>query len=226
MDKQVAWKVFRGVMLGDAGLYSSGSPRYTYFNMGLSGGNLNTLMNYLTHIKDALSSLGIAISEDFPKVMGGTSKGKCYDYCSLKTRCSPVLAEEWPKWYLKKKQLVPPDIQLDPVTIAHWFMGDGSSQYGASGCVYTIFATHNFLESSILILESQLHNLGLNTCRGYDKRIKNGDGILIMLPQDSVNRFMDMVKPHMLEPYLYKLKYRELPAREYVQRGPYSRRWH
>lgn len=209
MDKQTALEVFNGVMLGDAGMYQSRHwARYTYFVIGLSKGEMSALSCYLRYVKDALVSMGIQVSGDFPKVQKGMSKGKPYTHCRLSTWSSPQLAEMYPKWYKEDLKIVPTNVYLGPVTLAHWFMGDGSSRYGRSGNVYTSFATMGFPVDSISVLEEALHDLGLNTGRGYDRRIEKGDGITLFLLQDSVNKFMDIVRPYMMEPYMYKIKYR------------------
>jgi len=200
-----AEEVFSGLMLGDGGLQLTGC--YAQFTIALSG--LSTL-NYLRNIKSVFLAMGIECYKDHLRVyLRMNSSGNMYYYCLLKTGTSPLLLAKRLMWYPNGKKEVLVNIKLPPRTLAHWFSGDGNSCYSKSyPTVYTSFATCGFSEVGVLTLENKLHALSLHTYRHLDHRVVRGSGISINISQDSVDNFMHTIEPYMLEPYLYKIKYR------------------
>ena len=53
-------------------------------------------------------------------------KGKSFSQCVFKTRYYKEFGDEKKRWYPKGKKIVPRDIRLTPLVLAHWYMGDGS----------------------------------------------------------------------------------------------------
>lgn len=199
-----AVEVFNGLMLGDGGLRMHG--QHAHFQIALAG--LET-MNYLNNVKSALLARSIYSLNGYPKTARRVEwNGTAYDSCYLTTRTSLLLLQEYIKWYPNNRKEVPVYIELTPISLAHWFMGDGSSSYGECSSVSTKFASCGFSIDSIIILERELHKLGLNTGRSNNRGVKKGSGIYITILQDSTDNLMDIIHPYMLEPYLYKIKYR------------------
>lgn len=211
MDKLDAMSVFNGVLLGDGSLNQIRS-KYTCFSEGLADSEIQELLGYLKVVKDALVSLGIEISNEFPKTYDSVSRGKPYTRCILSSHSSDFLTEQHRRWYLNKRKMVPLDLELNPITLAHWFMGDGNSardkRDGHDTSVQASLATLGFEEESVTLLEAGLHHLRINTGRKYDNRVKSGAGIQINILQLSINDFMHMIDPYIIEPYRYKVKYR------------------
>jgi len=213
VDKRTARELFDGVMLGDAGLYHTG----TNAQFSLSGsarqnkGVCSDMIEYLCIVRDALSVLGVNWCNGHPKVYNGYSKDMHYLRPTLKSLVCPFLGEQYTRWYRDKGKVVPSDVRVSPVTLAHWFMGDGSStQDKRCVTVGVTLQTHCFTEDSISILEDRLLNCGIKTGRVTCKFVKSGAGIAISILQESVNQFMNMVCPYVVEPYLYKIKYRHV----------------
>jgi len=205
-----AWEVFNGVMLGDGSLTLGQGYDNAYFRIGLSG---KKTLGYLLWVKDALLTIGASVGQQYPEVTKQVSRGRQYDCCLLRTGCSPLLTKEYFRWYPNSRKEVPVDIQLTPLSLAHWFMGDGGSSHSRQlAAVNVTLSTCGFSESSIRILEAVLGNLGLSISRA-DRHTVRGSGIIITILQDSVNKFMNMVQPYIVEPFLHKVKYRERPPR-------------
>lgn len=236
MSYSQALQIFDGVMLGDGGLIQMGES--AYFRMGLSGKKrkipAEEFLEYLQYLKSAFETLRVKTGPTFPKVKPRGAKlktaGKWVPTALLETLTSPFLLNQYYKWYkggetrrtkcephkggyyytAAAMKVVPSDLILTPITLAHWFMGDGNSyQFRARPTVAASFASHGFDEHSIEVLEHQLHSLDISTGRGnYSHRIQKGAGIIITVLQNSVNRLMELVEPHIFACYSYKIKYR------------------
>lgn len=214
INRQEAFEIFDGTMLGDGSIQMNGHN--AFFRIGLSGKPDCELIAYLTNMKNALTSMGLPISADFPKMLHGISRGKDYTYCSLATRNSPSLTSEFLRWYPHGLKIVPDDVRLSALSLAHFFMQDGQSSHDNRYVpVNVALNTTGFDLASIIKVEDCLHQLGLSTGRTVRHNIIDGSGIIITILQESVNTFMDMVNPYVVEPFRYKIKYRDKPPRIY-----------
>ena len=105
------------------------------------------------------------------------------------------------KWYPKGKKIVPKDINLTPLTLATWYMDDGSltAAKGAYLC------TEGFDSPSFWVLFYKLVDLGfkphvVRRGAGYVITIGNGvDG------EGSADRFFNTIGPYVPETMRYKL---------------------
>ena len=203
-----AKQILDGLMLGDGSLAMPNASAYLSINLCGEG-----TLSYLDNISSALLALGISLCDGYPKILHAVSKGKPYEYSSLASRVSPILTNEYHRWYSTGRKEVPSDVRISRLALAHWFMGDGCSisddRYKKSTSVEVSFSTYSFGESSIALLENELHRIGFSTGRNNHKGIKDGSGIRITILQRDVNSFMKIIEPCMLEPYLYKIKYRK-----------------
>lgn len=229
VQRYKAWQIFDGLMLGDAGLTRQGNG--CFFSINLSDtkklktrGRITPeqFCSYLVGIKEHLQHLGIEFSTLFPKTYVSESHSKPYVSACLKSLNSPYLLESYPKWYIGgewhrvgyhkcftgAEKVVREDLELTTLSLAYWFMCDGSANpvrhlYDE---VDPRFHTEGFCESSVGYLKSQLHKLGIEaelyhqSCRG------------VMYPyldirKDSTNTFMGLIDPYVVEPYRYKIQY-------------------
>lgn len=211
MSRSGAEQLFDGVMLGDAGLVQAVPGGAVHFDMALIG---EDKLAYLEQVARALNSLGIQVRDGYPKLCHTVSRGKPYTKCDLPTLSHPLLASEHTRWYNTGKKEVPPDLYLTPLSLSHWFMNDGSSSFTKWVAVYVSLSTYCFSISSIETLERELDYLGIGSFRGRDKRVVSGSGIRLFVRQASVNRFMDIVEPYVVEPFKYKVKRRNEDERK------------
>ena len=118
-------------------------------------------------------------------------------YYSLRSCSHPLWTDLRHKWYPDGKKIVPADIELNGLTMAHWYMGDGSYTHSLRSAY---FATDSFSSNCIDLLRSKLHEIGL----------KNFIVLHYNLPRIYISRtcyldFMDVIRPYMCECFSYKL---------------------
>jgi len=112
------------------------------------------------------------------------------------TRSLAVLNDFYDEFYSKKGyKSVPASLTLDPLSLAIWFMDDGSKDRSS---VY--LNTQQFdLEDQHLLL-AKLSELDIHGSLNKDKSYQR-----IRIYKSSLNRFDDIVRPHILESMKYKL---------------------
>lgn len=205
MNVTEAAEVFDGAMLSDAGLLRPWVN--AYLQIAVSG---KVHLDWLNRIKLALALLGVSMAPKYPEVRSRTYKGAPYDYCLLSTRVSEFLTKQYERWYVGGVKQVPPDLALTPAVLGNWFVGDGSSSRHKleMNAVVVTLQTQAFNPEGIGLLEALLYSLEIDTGRMHDKRVKKGSGVIISVNQASVNHFMDIVEPFMVDSYMYKIKRR------------------
>lgn len=199
MSSSEAYEVYTGMMLGDCSLRMDGKNAQLRIN--LSG--IDTI-GYLNFVKAHLEKLGITFCDGHPKTRKAISRGKPYDLCRMASTTCAFLTSEYEKWYPSGTKVVPTDVYLSPISLAHWFMGDGSSsrQRGLKA-INVVFATNSYNFDSVERLRKLLLGLGISTSRHTIK-----GRFIIYVRQQSIDTLMGLIEPHIVEPYLYKVKYR------------------
>lgn len=215
MDKGEAFEAFDGAMLSDSQLIRSHNSGNAYFNLSQSG---YEHMDWLIAVEGALAALGIKPCEGYPKILSSVSKGVKYDYCRLDTKVSELLTVQYYRWYPESSRtrgdkIVPKDLKLTPLSLAHWFMGDGSAFISTKtvrgyveDSVGLAFASAGFDEESITILEQELGRLDLTKLRRQkDRRVEVGSGInLVTQSKAEINRVICLVEPYVVPSFRYK----------------------
>lgn len=211
-EEELALELFEGLMAGDGGLQPSKDG--ARFHLHLSGAKSRikneNLLGYLGYLSRNLLALGVSTSPGYPKIC--YSNRQPFVYCALQTLTSPFLLLQRERWYPNQYgsnlgwKEIPESFELTFRSLATLFEGDGSSTPNGPS-IYIIIATQGFNGRSIELIERQLHKFGLNTGRSYVK-VARGAGVRLSIFQDSVNDFMHMIDPFVVEPYRYKIKYR------------------
>jgi len=201
----VPTEVIDGALLSDAGITSPYVA--SHLVMALSGAEH---IDWLHAVRAALSALDVDVCVGHPRLLSRIdSWGRHYTYCYMKTKASRFINYEHVRWYVEGRKEVPGGLVITPTSLAHWFTGDGNSHRDTRSCSITVsLCTQSYGLRSIEVLEEQLQGLGLHTGRAHEK-VDEGAGIILTVNQDSVNRFMSMVEPHMPLTYMYKIKYRK-----------------
>ena len=104
------------------------------------------------------------------------------------------------EYYIWKK-VVPSNINLSPMCVANWYMGDGSLSNRKSGYDTLILATNGFSRGDVEYL-SEL----LGFYYDIDTKLNKKNEIEIYTPF-MVNRFLDLVRCNILQCFKYKLNY-------------------
>lgn len=113
------------------------------------------------------------------------------------TRCHPELTELYYQFYRNKKKIIPDDLKLDRLTLAVWFMDDGSKTYNA-----LYLNTQDFdLKSQNKLQDILFNQWQIKTTLNKDKIYYR-----IRIRTRSTPRFKKMVEPYVLSLFNYKLE--------------------
>lgn len=102
------------------------------------------------------------------------------------------------KWYPKGKKIVPADILITPLTLLHWFIGDGwysrgykKRKWGGIG-----LATDGFTHDEVDFLAGQLQLQNIQANVNYHKNRYNDRGFRIIIYRpSSIRRFFEYMAP-------------------------------
>jgi hypothetical protein len=102
------------------------------------------------------------------------------------------------RFYRERRKIVPVDIECDlsPLTVAVWLMDDG-----AADCAGPTFQTHSFTKTETSRLAAALR-------RKYDLRTgvrANRGKWIVYVYAESMPRMQEIVEPHVLPEFEYKL---------------------
>lgn len=128
--------------------------------------------------------------------------GKGHPCAQFATRTNPVFSEWHSRFYLERRKIVPADIEvlLSPLAVAVWFMDDGAADYAG-----VTFQTHNFewAETKRVadVLEGKFRLAA--TLR------RNRGRWIIYVGAGSLPRLGQLIRPHLLEEFAYKLEPRK-----------------
>lgn len=130
----------------------------------------------------------------------GTKRYPCAQFA---TRTSPVFTGWYERFYRDGRKHVPVDIEwlLTPLAVAVWFMDDGAADYAG-----VTLQTHSFVGSEVRRLVEVL--CGRFALVASARRNKGGE--IIYVAARSLPRLRELVEPHVLPEFAYKL----VPRRE------------
>jgi len=128
-----------------------------------------------------------------PKKRNGNGNRVAYRFV---TRSLPVLTPFYDWFFLNKKKIIPIDLKLTPLSIAVWFMDDGSKSYSSV-----------YLNTQQFTMDEQ-RNL-INCLReqfGLESRLnKEKTYFRIRLLTQSSKKFVNLIEPYILKEFRYKL---------------------
>ena len=126
-----------------------------------------------------------------PKLHFGNGGRIAYRFTTLSL---PELTPFYWSFYSDRRKSVP-EVELTPLSLAVWFMDDGSKSYRAL-----------YLNTQQFDLESQHRLLAMLAKQWSIRATLNRDKTYyrIRIAVESVARFIEIVQPHMLEEMLYK----------------------
>jgi len=156
-------------------------------------------IDWLFSIKAALLHEGVLVFPSNPRTTGLK--------VALVSSTHPMLSQLREEWYPDGHKEVPWEFGLSSVSLANMFMGDGCASFCRDGGVYVGLATQGFNEVSVRRLMHALHlvgveDVGTSRCR----HVKSTAGLGLTIGRRSQSRFMDLIEPHMLPSFAYKVK--------------------
>ncbi|KKU60914.1 MAG: hypothetical protein UX85_C0006G0048, partial [Candidatus Beckwithbacteria bacterium GW2011_GWB1_47_15] len=105
------------------------------------------------------------------------------------------------RWYPNGKKIVPHDIKLTPMTLAVWYMDDGTLQKYKGAPASIRFCTNGFDRSSIDILMTKLQELGFAP---HLDKMKAVEQFIIRLNRKDATAFLNVVNPYLPSTMLRK----------------------
>lgn len=237
MNVSIATQVLDGLMLGDGNLQRYRNTAYYQMQQSKQTISLEDHIKWLCWLRDnVFKILDIKSTvKAYQKTVQDGRKHKTVLAASLWTERSLLLAKVYDEWYIGgewtkrgyikggvkvlAKQLTESPV-LSVYQLAHWFLCDGGSSWhyykGTKSAVYVSLSTHSFTKDEVYYLIHILSNMGVQTTKPYECIHKKGSGLIVWLSQNSVNYFMSLIEPHILEifsdsvgpSYIDMIKYR------------------
>jgi len=178
-----------GSLLGDG---SISKIRYgkSYFSKSQTARRIEYLE--WTHAELQPFSSSVRTYENF-------AEGKRYLKSVFTTKSYHYFADLRKMWYPAGTKIVPPNVKLDPLSIAIWYCDDGSNCVDNRSCK---LATYCFSAQDCEILVAKLETFGIKSY--FDNQN------VINVRACCYFDFIELVKPHIaFNCFTYKLKYRE-----------------
>ena len=177
-----------GELLGDGCLQSR------YFNSARISYS-SKYKEYIEYISDTLKLFGVKQSGRIRKKHLTDRGMDCYNY-QYNSLAYSELSVIYKKWYPEGKKVVPKDIELTPLTLRQWYIGDGCLIHPRGSKPYISLATNGFPISNVGWLVEQLSKLDF-------KAIKTTQNSIRMLVC-STEKFLNYIGKCPVECYQYK----------------------
>lgn len=176
-------QVLTGKMLGDG----------SYSNRSISFGHKIAHKEYLDYTMKCLGNFS-----------GNNQKDRISGYgtqmCRGRSISSFSIEALFSNWFDKNNtKIVPENINLSPVSLAFWYMDDGSISDGKDQNFYVSIATNGFDENSVQNLLVALGRMGI-----FAKKY-NSDGWRIKIDSDNSHKLFTLISPYVPEVMQYKL---------------------
>lgn len=145
------------------------------------------------------------VSAGPPKVRKGNGHRQAIRFHTRQSRELSELAE---RFYVNRIKIIPVDLKLDALSLAVWFMDDGS--WCRESDVY--LNTQQFDAESQRVLIEILKDFGLEATLNKDKEYKR-----IRFLKRSVPKLVDLIEPYIIQSMRYKIG---LESVETTRRSP------
>jgi hypothetical protein len=136
-----------------------------------------------------------SVSRSAPKERQGNGRRVAYRFY---TRQSPEMTDLLCRWYQGGKKIIPADTQIDPITLAVWYMDDGSMCRGSD--VYLNTQQFSLQDQELLI--DKLGSVGLFATLNKDKQYYR-----IRFLKASIQPLKNMISAHIIPSMRYKFGY-------------------
>jgi len=179
-----------GELLGDGSLNcrSLFSARFEYGSKYLE---------YINYISDILESFGIKRAGKIRKRYHKNMNCHSYHYTSLNYE---ELSLIYKHWYPNGKKLIPQDLELTPLIVRQWYIGDGSLICRKNRRPHIILSTCGFSIKGVKWLIKELNKLGFISMQ----QLSNNT---IGISTYSTKKFLDYIGECPVKCYQYKWDY-------------------
>lgn len=146
---------------------------------------------------------------EFDQRLGG-KRHPCVQFAS---RTHPVFTDWHSRFYRGRRKVVPDEIAcwMTPLAVSVWFMDDGAADHWG-----VTLQTHSFRVEEVELLARVLRE-------GFDLTTnlrKNRGSWILYVPASSMSRFREIVIPHLLPEFAYKMSTKVLDPVETARRPP------
>jgi hypothetical protein len=220
IQKQVFDSLNAGLLLGDASINGNSTTRREkcFLRMGQSDRRLG----WLEQVCNVYAGLGVHVNIIPVKLKVKLAfiegrKIKTGPASLLYTGVSDEFRELRRIWYPKDgPKRIPKNLRLDPLSVAMWFCGDGSASGSTNGQLG--FYTNGFSKRDVQFLSKRLKtDVDIETIVRPSHR--DGEWTIWTNGRDSSVRLNQLIKPHMPECCLYKLRYVRPPKKAMQHRA-------
>ncbi|OGE25921.1 hypothetical protein A3C26_03805 [Candidatus Daviesbacteria bacterium RIFCSPHIGHO2_02_FULL_39_12] len=128
-----------------------------------------------------------------PKWRKGNGKREAYRFATQKL---PVFTPFYNQFYKNGKKIIPNDLKLNSLSLAVWFMDDGSKTYSS---VYLNTQQFN-LDEQIQLIGILKNQFGIEASLNKDKIYYR-----IRVRSQSIKKFIKLVEPFVLKEFRYKI---------------------
>ncbi len=140
-------------------------------------------------------------ASNLPKIKFQTVRGKIYRKYWFNTISTPSLRFYGQQFYPNNKKVIPKYIYkwLSPLTLAVWFMDDGSIK--SKECQAKILNTQGYSSEDVQkLIDTLEHVYNLHT-----KARKQKEGLQIYIPAQEVEKFKSIIEKYIIPSMEYKL---------------------
>lgn len=136
--------------------------------------------------------------------------GKVYPMARLETGFYMNFKTERDRWYVKGKKIIPDDISLSPVMLAHWYIGDGTIELMKTSKVsgkkyYRIkIYTNSFEMENLKIFLTKLNERYEYNFRITTRNRNRNQPITMLGNTDKVKKFLRLISPYKVSCFDYK----------------------
>ena len=111
------------------------------------------------------------------------------------TRSLPELTGIYREFYKEGRKIMPDNIEIHPISLAVWFMDDGSKSYRALYLNTQKFTVEEQKKLSLILDEK----FGIRSSLNKDKKYYR-----LRIAVASVGRFLEIIRPYLLPMFCYK----------------------
>ena len=128
-----------------------------------------------------------------PKWRKGNGRREAYRFATQKL---PILTPFYNQFYRNGKKVIPSDLKLNPLSLAVWFMDDGSKTYSS---VYLNTQQFN-LDEQMQLIDILRNQFGIESTLNKDKIYYR-----IRIRSKSIKIFINLVEQFVLKEFRYKI---------------------
>lgn len=181
--------VLIGTLLGDGGICLKG--RFARLHIKHSISQI-PLVEYKKKVFENITVMSVRV---FKQKVGKLD----YKFAEFVTLTHPEFLNFYNLFYSKARKVVPNDIKLllrNPLSLAVWFMDDGSAEYAGAS-----LQTHSFTKFEVDLLRETIEsNFGIKTTKRLNK-----SKWIIYFPKASLSRLKRVIGKFVLPEFRYKL---------------------